>query len=55
MNGEAGKGDDPRNCFSEKFRNNFDDIDWRKKPKDVPKEPLTNSETCQPNIKPTTP
>lgn len=27
-----GKGDDPRNCFSESFKKNFDKIDWRKKP-----------------------
>lgn len=29
----AGKGDRPRN-LSEKFRNNYDKIDWSKKPKD---------------------
>lgn len=27
----AGKGDKPRNCFSEQYRNNYDDIDWGKK------------------------
>ena len=25
-----GKGDSPRNCFSEQFRNNYDLIDWKK-------------------------
>ncbi len=24
----AGKGDAPRNCFSEDYRDNYDDIDW---------------------------
>jgi DnaJ-class molecular chaperone len=28
-----GKGDAPRNCFSEKFRKNFDEIDWSESPK----------------------
>jgi hypothetical protein len=27
----AGKGDKPRNCFSNQFKNNFDMIDWSKK------------------------
>jgi hypothetical protein len=27
----AGKGDKPRNCFSQKYRNNYDDINWNKK------------------------
>lgn len=26
-----GKGDKPRNCYSKKFRKNFDKIKWRKK------------------------
>lgn len=25
-----GKGDAPRNCFSESYRSNFDTIDWSK-------------------------
>jgi len=30
----AGKGDKPRNCFSKRFKNNYDEIDWgRGKPK----------------------
>ena len=28
---EAGKGDKPRNCFSRKYRDNYDSIDWNKK------------------------
>jgi len=27
---QAGKGDRPRNCFSSKYRNNYDLIDWKK-------------------------
>ena len=27
----AGKGDKPRNCFSKKFKDNYDDIDWGRK------------------------
>jgi len=27
-----GKGDKPRNCFSNKFKDNYDSIDWSKKP-----------------------
>lgn len=26
----AGKGDKPRNCFSKQFKNNFDQIEWKK-------------------------
>ena len=29
-NKEAGKGDSPRNCFSDRFKENFDSIDWKK-------------------------
>jgi hypothetical protein len=25
----AGKGDKPRNCFSKKYKNNYDDINWK--------------------------
>ena len=25
-----GKGDKPRNCFSSKFKKNFEGIDWKK-------------------------
>ena len=24
----SGKGDKPRNCFSKRFKNNYDEIDW---------------------------
>ena len=27
----AGKGDKPRNCFSKRFKDNYDDIDWGNK------------------------
>ena len=27
---QAGKGDKPRNCFSNKYRNNYDLINWKK-------------------------
>ena len=27
----SGKGDKPRNCFTSKFRNNFDEIIWTNK------------------------
>jgi hypothetical protein len=28
---QAGKGDKPRNCFSQQYRNNYDSINWNKK------------------------
>lgn len=30
-NNQAGKGDRPRNCFSKKYRDNYDSINWNKK------------------------
>lgn len=27
----SGKGDSPRNCFSDQFRNNFETINWGKR------------------------
>lgn len=30
-NHQAGKGDSPRNCFSEKYRINYENIKWNKK------------------------
>ena len=27
----AGKGDKPRNCFSQQYRDNYDSINWNKK------------------------
>ena len=29
----AGKGSKPRNCFSQNFKKNFDDINWSDKDK----------------------
>jgi len=29
----AGKGDRPRNCFSQNYRDNYDSINWTKKEK----------------------
>jgi hypothetical protein len=34
-NNSAGKGDKPRNCFSQKYRDNYDSIIWNKKNKDT--------------------
>jgi hypothetical protein len=31
MKMSAGKGDKPRNCFSKKYKENYDDINWNKK------------------------
>jgi len=31
----AGKGDKPRNCFSKKYKNNYDEIDWGRKNSDL--------------------
>ncbi len=31
--GQNGKGDAPRNCFSERFRENFDLIKWSEEPR----------------------
>jgi len=30
----AGKGDKPRNCFTQNFKDNYDSINWGKKPED---------------------
>lgn len=30
-NSQAGKGDSPRNCFSKKYRDNYDSINWKKR------------------------
>jgi hypothetical protein len=35
----AGKGDKPRNCFSQKYRDNYDSINWNKK---TPKNKYAN-------------
>jgi len=31
--GQAGKGDKARNCYSKKFKNNYDKINWGRKKK----------------------
>jgi hypothetical protein len=41
---QAGKGDKPRNCFSQKYRDNYDEIDWSKKEKNNEKT-INNSDT----------
>ena len=33
----AGKGSKPRNCFSSKFKKNYDDIEWKKSAKEYDK------------------
>lgn len=32
-NKKAGKGDKPRSCYSKKFKNNYDKINWGTKKK----------------------
>lgn len=34
----VGKGDKPRNCHNETFRNNYDSINWKKGDKNEEKE-----------------
>jgi hypothetical protein len=34
----AGKGDRPRNCFSKKFKNNYDNIIWKQNKKKPEKQ-----------------
>lgn len=29
----SGKGDKPRNCFTKKYKDNFDEVDWKRKKK----------------------
>jgi hypothetical protein len=44
-NKEAGKGDSPRNCFSNRFKNNYDSINWKiKKDKVLIKKELKNKD-----------
>lgn len=38
----AGKGDKPRNCFSKKYKNNYDEIDWGRKNSDLKKSEINN-------------
>ena len=44
-NKEAGKGDSPRNCFSNRFKQNFDSINWSdEKDKSLIKKELKNKD-----------
>jgi hypothetical protein len=41
----AGKGDKPRNCFSKKYKNNYDEIDWGRKNSDLKNSKKKNNKT----------
>jgi hypothetical protein len=44
-NNGAGKGDSPRNCFSNRFKQNFDSIKWsEEKNKSLIKKELKNKD-----------
>ncbi len=44
-NNGAGKGDKARNCFSNKFKQNYDSIDWsEEKDKSLIKKELKNKD-----------
>jgi len=44
-NNNAGKGDKPRNCFSNRFKENYDSIIWsEKKDKSLIKKELKNKD-----------
>ena len=44
-NNGAGKGDKPRNCFSNRFKQNFDSINWSdEKDKSLIKKELKNKD-----------
>lgn len=44
-NNEAGKGSKPRSCFSNRFKNNYDSINWKiKKDKVLIKKELKNKD-----------
>jgi len=44
-NKEAGKGDSPRNCFSHRFKQNYDMINWsEEKQKSLIKKELKNKD-----------
>jgi len=41
----AGKGDKPRNCFSDRFKQNYDSINWsNEKDKSLIKKELKNKD-----------
>jgi hypothetical protein len=42
---QNGKGDAPRSCFSKDFKENYDMIDWSKKPKKKSKKKEKKVET----------
>lgn len=44
-NNGAGKGDKPRNCFSQKYRDNYDSINWSKKEEKENEKNINNSDT----------
>ena len=44
-NNGAGKGDKPRNCFSDRFKENYDSINWsEEKDKSLIKKELKNKD-----------
>lgn len=44
-NNGAGKGDKPRNCFSDRFKQNYDSINWsEEKDKSLIKKELKNKD-----------
>lgn len=44
-NNGAGKGDKPRNCFSDRFKKNYDSINWSdEKDKSLIKKELKNKD-----------
>ena len=44
-NNGAGKGDKPRNCFSDRFKKNYDSINWsEEKDKSLIKKELKNKD-----------
>jgi hypothetical protein len=45
-NNGAGKGDKPRNCFSHRFKENYDSINWSdEKDKSLIKKELKNKDS----------
>ncbi len=46
----AGKGDKPRNCFSKKYKNNYDEIDWGRKNNDLANSTKTSYFSSDKNL-----
>jgi hypothetical protein len=44
---QAGKGSKPRNCFSKKFKDNYDEIDWGKPKNKLNENKSDTSDTKQ--------